>query len=251
MPLKNNIVTNLYFFRGKALKIKIKSVILNIVLCLFIVCVCLVGFSGGDSTKVGSEGQKVYSRAEEGKGVSLMFNVYENAEIVGEILDILSEYGATATFFIGGCWADDNVDMVRRIAKEGHEVGSHGYFHKDHSSMSYAENLAEIQPSAILLNRILDSEIRLFAPPSGAYCAATVSAAESLNLKTIMWSRDTIDWRDSDVDLIYTRATEGLETGEFILMHPKEVTKAALPQILKYIGDNSLECVSVSCNIGE
>jgi len=208
-----------------------------------------VGFTGGEAEQVATGSESVYYRAEEPKGVSLMFNVYENTDNVYKILDILDEYSAKATFFLGGSWADDNIDCVRDIAKRGHEVGSHGYFHKDHSKMNYAQNLAEIRPSVKLLNAMLGSEISLFAPPSGAFCPATVTAAEELGLKTVMWSRDTIDWRDSDVSLIINRATKNLANGEFILMHPKDVTVKALPKILSYMQTGGLTAVTVSENV--
>jgi len=231
------------------LKIKLKSVIVNVVLCLIIVSVCFVGFSGGSAAQVNSEGEGVYYRATDPQGVSLMFNVYENAENVSEILRILSAYSAKATFFIGGCWADDNVECVQKISESGHEIGTHGYFHKDHSKLNYAQNVSEIEPSVKLLEKITGKTVSLFAPPSGAYNSATVTAAQSLNLKTVMWSRDTIDWRDSDQSLIYTRATKNLESGEFVLMHPKDVTVQTLPRILAYLKQNNLAAVTVSENL--
>lgn len=233
------------------MKNKIISVIVNAVLCAIIISVSLVGFVGGEATEVTSDGENVYYRAENGKGVSLMFNVYQNTDNVYRILDILDEYSAKATFFLGGCWADDNADCVREIYARGHEVGSHGYFHKDHSKMSYEQNLAEIRPSVKLLNALLADSIKLFAPPSGAFCDATVTASSSLGLKTIMWSRDTVDWRDKDENLIYSRATQNLANGEFVLMHPMDVTVNSLKKILKYIGENGLTAVTVSYNLGE
>ena len=205
----------------------------------------------GDAAEVTSNGENLYYRSEKANGVSLMFNVYQNTENVYKIMDILDGENAKATFFLGGCWADDNVDCVRDIVARGHEVGSHGYFHKDHAKMNYEQNLAEIRPSVKLINALIGGEIVLFAPPSGAFNDSTVTAATSLGLKTIMWSRDTIDWRDSDVSLIYNRATKGLISGEFILMHPMDVTVKALPQILTYIRENGLTAVTVSYNIGE
>ncbi len=234
------------------MKNKIISVIVNVVLCAVIATVCAVGFIGGDAaTQVTSNGENLYYKSEKAKGVSMMFNVYQNTDNVYAIMDLLDAEGAKATFFLGGSWADDNIDCVRDIAARGHEVASHGYFHKDHSKMNYEQNLAEIRPSVKLLNAILNSEISLFAPPSGAFNDSTVTAATSLNLKTIMWSRDTIDWRDKDVSLICERATKNLQSGEFILMHPMDVTVKALPQILTYIRENGLNAVTVSYNLGE
>lgn len=234
------------------MKNKIIAMVINSILCAIIVATCVVGFAGGNAVEVsGDHDEPYYSVGDGGCGVSLMFNVYQNTANVYRILDILDKYNAKATFFLGGSWADDNVDCTREIAARGHEVGSHGYFHKDHSVMTYRQNLDEISPSVKLLNAILDTQITLFAPPSGAFNDSTISACSSLGLKTIMWSRDTIDWRDNDVDLIYERATSNISSGEFVLMHPTDVTVSALPYILSYITSNGLALVTVSENIGE
>lgn len=233
------------------MKNKIISVIVNVVLCAVIATVCAVGFVGGEAVQVTSNGENLYYKSAQPRGVSLMFNVYQNTENVYAIMDLLDGAGAKATFFLGGSWADDNIDCVRDIASRGHEVGSHGYFHKDHSKMNFEQNLAEIRPSVELLNAMLGYDIALFAPPSGAFNDATVTAATSLGLKSIMWSRDTIDWRDNDESLVIKRATNGLQNGEFILMHPMDVTVKSLPKILDYIRENGFSAVTVSYNLGE
>ncbi|MDE6869076.1 MAG: polysaccharide deacetylase family protein [Clostridia bacterium] len=232
------------------MKGKLITVITNCVLVAIVLSVSLIGFFGGKAVAVSGDNTNLYYSAENGEGVSLMFNVYEHTDNVLEILDVLDEYGAKSTFFIGGSWADDNVDCVREIYRRGHELASHGYFHKDHSRMTLEANLEEIRPSVKLLNMICGSEITLFAPPSGAFNDNTLNACQSLDLKVIMWSRDTIDWRDKDVNLIYTRATKNLEKGEFVLMHPTDCTVTALPDILTYIRDNGFSAVTVSQNLG-
>ncbi len=233
------------------MKSKLITVITNVFLVAVVAAVSLVGYFGGNAVAVSNENSNLFYKAEDGSGVSLMFNVYEHTENVYKILDVLDEYGAKSTFFIGGSWADDNVDCVREIYKRGHEIASHGYFHKDHSRMSVDANLEEIRPSVKLLNMICGTEVKLFAPPSGAFCEATVNACISMDLRVIMWSRDTIDWRDKDVNLIYSRATKNLVKGEFVLMHPTDCTVEALPKILSYIRDNGLTAVTVSQNLGE
>ena len=47
------------------------------------------------------------------KQVSLMFNIYENSAVVKSIIDTLDGYGVKATFFVGGCWADDNESLLK------------------------------------------------------------------------------------------------------------------------------------------
>lgn len=233
------------------MKGKLIALATNCILAVIVLAVSFVGFFGGKAVAVSNKNSNLYYRAENGSGVSLMFNVYENTQNVEKILDILDEYESKCTFFIGGSWADDNVDCVRAIFRRGHEIASHGYFHKDHSHMTLEKNLEEIRPSVKLLNMICASNVTLFAPPSGAFCEATLNACVSLDLKVIMWSRDTIDWRDKNADIIYSRATKNLEKGEFVLMHPTDCTVEALPQILTYIRDNGLSAVTVSRNLGE
>lgn len=193
--------------------------------------------------------ERVFRRGASPDGVSLMFNVYWGTETVYGILDVLEEYGAKATFFLGGCWADDNAACVKEIAARGQEIGSHGYFHRDHDKLSYADNAAEIGTSVKYLAGASGAEIKLFAPPSGAYNDDTVKAAEALGLKTVLWSRDTVDWRDKDEALCFSRATEGVSGGELILMHPMEHTLKALPRILTYYREHGLRTVTVGENL--
>ena len=193
---------------------------------------------------------RVHYRGTSEDGVSLMFNVYWGTEEVLSILDTLDEYGAKATFFLGGCWADDNVACVREIARRGHEIGTHGYFHKEHDKLTLEENLDEIRTSAEFLSLASGREISLFAPPSGAFNADTLTAAESLSLTTVMWTKDTIDWRDKDEKICFARATEDVKGGDLILMHPMQHTAKALPKILAYYGEHGLRAITVGENLG-
>ena len=181
--------------------------------------------------------------------VSLMFNVYENSEIVEKIVDLLDASGAKATFFVGGCWADDNEKTLNKIIASGHEIANHGYFHKDHAAIDYDKNREEIYLTGVIVKALCGATPTLFAPPSGSFSADTLQAAFDLGYKVVMWSKDTIDWRDKDKAKIISRATKNLAGGDLILMHPKEHTLAALSDIIGYCRNNNFELVTVSENI--
>lgn len=232
----------------KKLSSRAVAAITNGVLALVLVVVGVVCFYPTAAHVSGVE-DRVHYRGTSADGVSLMFNVYWGTQEVEGILEVLAEYDARATFFIGGSWADDNTACVRKIVEAGHEVGSHGYFHRDHTTLGYEGNVEEISHSVQFLQLAAGVPVTLFAPPSGAYDEDTVNAAESLGLRTVMWSRDTIDWRDKDEQTCYLRATEDLEAGELILMHPMEHTLAALPRILQYCNMHSLCPITVSENL--
>ena len=209
--------------------------------------IALVWVSGasGEDIPVFVDERAIYSGSSE-ENVSLMFNVYSGSEYIPDILDTLEKHNVKATFFIGGCWADKNEELLKQIYAEGHEIGSHGYLHRDHSAMNYASNYEEMQVADKLISAITDDEIRLFAPPSGAYNEYTLDAAEAMGYKTILWSKDTIDWRDQDTELIINRATNELKGGDLILMHPTKCTAEALDTVLTKISENNLKQSIVS-----
>ena len=205
------------------LSAKIASNVAISVLVLSIGILCLAPIE--NSVLVDGEETQIYrSAGENGKGVSLMFNVYWGTDEVYQILDVLETNNAKATFFIGGCWADDNVDCLRDIYVKGHEIGNHGYFHKSHDKLSVLQNQQEINNCNRFIELAIGVKPRLFAPPSGAYGNDMLTACQALNMATILWSKDTIDWRDKDEKLIYKRATENIKKGDFVLMHPMTAT---------------------------
>lgn len=216
-------------------------------LIIFVAFACL--YPVQSELEVGALEERIVRKGNLTDGVSLMFNVYSDTESVYEILETLEKHNAKATFFIGGSWADDNVDCLKVIVEKGHELGNHGYFHKDHPSLSKQANVKEISLCNEFMKKATGVESKLFAPPSGAYDEKTVESAETLGLKTILWTRDTIDWRDKNASLVYTRATKDITGGEFVLMHPTKHTSQALNDILNYYESCSLRAVTVSENL--
>ena len=102
-----------------------------------------------------------------------------------------------------------------------------------------------------LIEAVTGKKTNLFAPPSGAFSADTLTAADHLGYRIIMWSRDTIDWRDKDPDLVLTRCTRDIKNGELILMHPTEHTLKALPAVLASLKEQGFSAVTVSENLEE
>ena len=234
--------------RSGTLKINIIS---NVLLAFLILMIATFStFSTKETKKTGGMEADIYRNGKSTSlGVSLMFNVYWGTEEVYRILEILKEFDAKATFFIGGCWADDNAQCLRDIYIAGHEIGNHGYFHKDHSKFNFEENQKEINACNQFIQRAIGIKPVLFAPPSGAYNDDMVTAATSLGLFTVLWSKDTIDWRDKNAAIIYSRATNNVKNGDFILMHPMKETADALHDILKFYQNHGLKSVTVSQNL--
>lgn len=227
------------------------TLITNAVLVVIFTAVLIVGFLPWKSVPIyGKNGiTAIYNGNREHKRVSLMFNVYENTEVVNGIIDLLNSEDVKATFFVGGCWADDNGETLVRLNDSGHEIGNHGYFHKDHKTISYQKNLEEIENTDKIVFGLSGVKPVLFAPPSGSFSETTLEVAEKLGYKVIMWSKDTIDWRDKDEETLFKRATSNLENGDFVLMHPKAHTLKVLPKIIDYYKSVGFSMVTVSENL--
>lgn len=226
------------------------SVISNIIIFVLVTTVFLFSF-GESITSAFNEPTEsaIYRGNPDNSNVSVMINVYWGTEFIEGMLDILEVNGAKATFFIGGTWADKNSDMLIKIYEAGHEIGNHGFFHKDHKKLSYAKNSEEIVITEKVVETVCGYKTRLFAPPSGSYNNTVLKAATDLGYKTIMWSKDTIDWRDQDENLIFSRATKNTKNGDLVLMHPTKSTLNTLDRILKHYKNNGFSAVTVSENL--
>jgi len=232
-------------------KLKRVTIITNLLLVAIVAIVtsvCLlpepiVPIYGGDKFSA------IYNGERSGNSVSIMINVYENTEVVNKMIDLFDEKGVKCTFFVGGCWADDNGETLVKMASSGHEIANHGYFHKDHKNLSYQKNLEEISNTEKIVLALCGKKTELFAPPSGSFSTTTLDVAFDLGYKVIMWSKDTIDWRDKDLSLIFKRATNGVCGGDLILMHPKPHTLEILPKIIDYYLDLGLKVTTVSQNL--
>ena len=180
------------------------------------------------------------------KAVYLTFDDGPIPVITPWVVELLERNNIKATFFMGGCFIDDNLELIKYLAENGHELANHGYFHKQHGRLSYKENLLEIENCHKIVKAHTGVEMSLFAPPSGDYSKTTIEVCEKNGYKVILWSLDTIDWRDKNEKIVYNRATEKIKGGDFVLMHPKQHTLKVLPDILNFYLQKGLIVTTVS-----
>jgi peptidoglycan/xylan/chitin deacetylase (PgdA/CDA1 family) len=235
-----------------------KNITIN---CLFNLClvavVVLTFFAAGIYNKnksvmaFKSYNGVIYAGNEQTNKVALMINVYWGTEYLEEMLNTLEKHQAKVTFFVGGTWVQENPELLVKIKNLGHEIGNHGTNHKEHGKLSYSINYNEIKNCHDKVFRVLNLNMNLFAPPGGSYNSETVKCATSLGYKTILWTKDTIDWRDQNEDLIFHRATNNIQSGDLVLMHPTAATKNVLERVIVAINGKKLALDTVSNTIKE
>lgn len=183
----------------------------------------------------------------DGSSVAFACNVDWGNEYILPMLEIFQKENIKITYFITGTWAEKNPELLKTIYDYGHEIGNHGYRHIDYDKLSYEKNKEEILRAHNIIRDILGIESIYFAPPSGAYNDNTIKVAKDLNYDIIMWSIDTIDWReDSNKEKIIDRITSKIHNSAIILMHPTEETVKALPEVITYLHDKGYRIGTIS-----
>ena len=191
-------------------------------------------------------GIPIYKGNETKQVVALECNVVWGTEYMEPMLDTLKEKDIRITFFVGGEWARDNPDLLKRMAEEGHEIGNHGYSHRHHNNLNLEGNRKEILDTEKVIEAAIGVKTSLFAPPYGEFNDITLQAADSLGYRTVLWSIDTIDWRRDGTDNILQRVMKNPHNGALILMHPTADTVTVLPVIIEKLQGLGYHIGSVS-----
>ena len=89
--------------------------------------------------------------------------------------------------------------------------------------------------------------INFFRPPFGDYNDQLIVTADSLNLKTIQWSVDSLDWKGLTAEQILTRIKAGVHNGAIILFHNNaDYIVEALPLVISYLKSEGYSMVKLS-----
>lgn len=177
----------------------------------------------------------IYRGTSAEKSVALMVNVSWGEAYVPKMLQILRDANVKATFFVDGAWAKRFPDLVRAMAKDGHGVESHGYGHPDFRRLSDARLEAQLDETNRIIGAITGRPPRLIAPPAGSYDARLAPLAKSRGMYAILWTADTVDWKNPPPEVIVQRVERGAEPGALILMHPTASTVEALPAMIRWL----------------
>jgi polysaccharide deacetylase family protein (PEP-CTERM system associated) len=93
---------------------------------------------------------------------------YEPRVAIGthKILEVLDRAGVNATFFVLGWVADRQPQLVRAIHAAGHEIASHGYWHRLIYQQTPAEFCADVRRSRSLLEDLIGEAVTAYRAPS-------------------------------------------------------------------------------------
>jgi peptidoglycan-N-acetylglucosamine deacetylase len=153
------------------------------------------------------------------RAVALTFDDGPNPDATPAILDALAARGAKATFFILGRHAERWPDLVARVAREGHSIGNHGYYHRKLHFKSPAYVRDDLRLGTEQIEAATGRRPGLFRAPHGFRSPWVTPIARSLGQRTVGWSLGVWDSDRPGVDAIAERTIGGARAGSILLLH--------------------------------
>ncbi|HEX4599759.1 MAG TPA: glycosyltransferase [Gemmatimonadales bacterium] len=158
--------------------------------------------------------------------VALTFDDGPDATWTPMILDTLASRDATATFFIIGENAELHPELLRRMLREGHEIGNHTFTHPNLALVGPSLTRFELSATERLIEAIVNRRTALFRPPYFGDAEPTtpdelapIAVAQDLGYVTVGLRDDPGDWLQPGVASIIRESLAQLDRGNIILLH--------------------------------
>ncbi len=167
------------------------------------------------------------------KTIYLTFDDGPTPIITPQVLEILEQYNAKATFFCIGKNVTAHPEIAKRILDEQHAIGNHTY---DHINGWKTDDDAYIK-NTLKASKIIDSN--LFRPPYGRLKPSQGKLLQKAGYKLIMWDVVAIDWDDSKTkEFVLQNVLNNAVSGSIVVLHDSlkasENMLYALPKILAH-----------------
>lgn len=150
------------------------------------------------------------------KIIALTFDDGPHSRHTPAILDVLQKHQVPATFFVLGARAQAQPELLRRMNREGHQIGNHTWNHRFTKHTPLSEIQEQFQRTSETLYRITGVEPTVLRTPGGL---VTNDLLQTSLRPIVLWSVDTRDWSNRTPLIIRNRATRQIHPGAVVLMH--------------------------------
>jgi peptidoglycan/xylan/chitin deacetylase (PgdA/CDA1 family) len=188
--------------------------------------------------------------------VALTFDDGPDPVVTPQVLDVLGAHRARATFFVLGERAARYPELIRRMHREGHTVGTHTQRHRLWFHFGSRTHIrTEIEDAIAVVAGILPARPTLFRPPQGLRTPCFASGWKTTRgLTCVTWSVRGLDSRATTARAIVARVTGRLAPGAIVTLHDgtglggsrdRAPTLQALATILTECEARGLRCVAL------
>jgi peptidoglycan-N-acetylglucosamine deacetylase len=151
--------------------------------------------------------------------VALTYDDGPAAGITPRLLDVLGESDTKATFFVVGECALAHPEIVRRMADDGHSVGTHSMHHLDLRRASVATARAELNEARCAVEDIVGRPVPLFRPPHGRLSSRSALLVRGERWQTRLWTTDGYDWKPAATSQSVLENASRVQDRGIVLLH--------------------------------
>ncbi|MCU1238036.1 MAG: polysaccharide deacetylase [Candidatus Solibacter sp.] len=162
-------------------------------------------------------GRSVWRGPRERATIALTFDDGPS-ESTPQILDVLAQYRAPATFFQCGANVARLPEIARAVAQGGHEIGNHSYSHPYLFLRSPAEIERELRRAQETIGERTGARPVWFRAPYGARWFGVGAAQRRLQLTGVMWTAIGYDW-SLRVEEVVVRMAASASNGAILCLH--------------------------------
>ncbi|MGG1674921.1 polysaccharide deacetylase family protein [Neobacillus sp. NRS-1170] len=154
------------------------------------------------------------------KVIAITFDDGPNPIYTPQVLEIFSEAGGKATFFMIGKQMSKYPEMVKKVAEQGHEIGNHTFTHPKLSQLTQEKCSEEIERNESLIEELAGRKPVVFRPPYLDYNHETLSVLEQKSYPMIgALNLGAHDWEQPGVDHILAKTRDCVRNGSILLFH--------------------------------
>jgi len=162
-----------------------------------------------------------------------------------QILKILAQHNAKATFYMVGQMVQEHPKIVLRVRDAGHAIGNHSWSHPQRPR----DPVAQIQKTNAQIKKVTGFTPTTFRPPYGLLKNGMAQQAMKERQAVLIWSADSNDWRKPSADRMARTIINQATPGGVALFHDgggsRHNTVAALPRILTELKARGYRFVTV------
>jgi peptidoglycan/xylan/chitin deacetylase (PgdA/CDA1 family) len=190
------------------------------------------------------------------KQVALTFDDGPSPAWTPQILDELKKANIKATFFMIGHHVKKYPDVARRVAREGHEIGNHGYAHSVLFYYTPDELEEDIKYSELVIKEITGQATTCFRPPKAMITHREKDIIKAMGYRVVLWSLNSKDWVTFDHKYIVRYILRNVQNGDIILFHDsggvfkteggnRSETVSTIPLLAQKLKERDFEFVTV------